>query len=208
MTSVAAVPAQATQAGRGGHVLIVDDNTLNRMLLTRALQDYGHTVATADNGEEGLALLSTQRALHDVVLLDIMMPVMDGFETLSRIKSHEALRDLPVVMISSVDETDAVIRCLQMGASDYILKPFNATRLHALSNRITALLVGKWAQKREREQALLLEDLAEAVSQLASGKPIPRRLREIAARRDAPGRLARAVERLAGSARAMELDNA
>ena len=207
-TVTATLPARPDRAARGGHLLIVDDNTMNRMLLTRALQDHGHTVATADNGEEGLAVLRAQRGLHDVVLLDIMMPVMDGFETLSRIKSDEALRDLPVVMISSVDETGAVTRCLQMGASDYILKPFNATRLHALSNRITALLTAKWAQRREREQALLLEDLAEAVSQLASGRPISRRLREIAARRDAPGRLARAVERLAGSARAMELDNA
>jgi len=201
-TSAVVVPARSDQTARGGHVLIVDDNTMNRMLLTRALQDRGHTVATADNGEEGLAVLRGQRSMHDVVLLDIMMPVMDGFETLGRIKADEALRDLPVVMISSVDETDAVIRCLQMGASDYILKPFNVARLHVLSNRIESLVAAKWARRREREQALLLEDLAEAVSQLASRGPMPRRLGEIAARRDAPGRLARAIERLAGSIRA------
>jgi phosphoserine phosphatase RsbU/P len=185
----------------GGHILIVDDNTINRSLLTRALSEHGHVVATADNGVAGLRLLRGQRPLHDVVLLDIKMPVMDGFETLERIRSDEALRDVPVIMISSVDETEAVIRCLRMGASDYIPKPFNVTLLQALSKRIDAQLAAKRAQRREREYERLLEELAAAIGRVEPGRPAPARVRQLSVRQDAVGKLARAVERLAHGAR-------
>ncbi len=162
-------------------------------------------VATADNGEEGLSLLRAQRRLHDVVLLDIMMPVMDGFETLQRMKSDEALREIPVIMISSLDETEAVFRCLRMGASDYIPKPFNVMLLRALSNRIDAHLALSRVQRREREHVQLVEELAETVSQAEPGKRVPPRLRQLAVRKDAVGKLARAVERLARRSLTAEL---
>ncbi|HEU5314955.1 MAG TPA: response regulator, partial [Chloroflexota bacterium] len=169
----------AVTAPRGGHILIVDDNTVNSALLARALEQHGHVVATADNGETGLRLLRAQRSQHDVILLDIMMPVMDGFETLRQLKADDALSDIPVIMISSVDETEAVIRCLRMGANDYIPKPFNVTLLRALSNRIDAHLTAKHAQRREHEYERLVEELADAIARVEPGQRAPGRLRQM-----------------------------
>jgi CheY-like chemotaxis protein len=196
MTSTARMKENASQAGRGGHVLIVDDNTLNQMVLRRALLEHGHTVSTAEHGKAGLDLLRAQHPLIDVVLPDIMMPVMDGFQTLAEIMGDSALRDLAVIMISSVEESDAVIGCLRMGARDYIPKPFNVTSLSALGNRINALLAAKWSRQREAEHAYIMEELTQLITNMDPGEPAPARLFEIGARRDSVGRLARAVERL------------
>jgi DNA-binding response OmpR family regulator len=187
---------RAVDEARAGHVLIVDDNTVNRMLVGRALQEHGHFVETADDGEAGLRLLRTRRPLFDVVLLDIMMPVMDGFETLRRMKADEDLRETPVIMISSVEETDAVIRCLRLGASDYIPKPFNAMLQRALTNRVDAHLAAKRAQRRERELLRLLDELADVTAGTEVGKTAPARLRQLGVRQDEAGKLARAILRL------------
>src|SRR5919198_1476105 len=118
-----------------GHILVVDDNRVNRMILTRALQELGHAVSTAENGRQALELLQApagdQAPSYDVVLLDILMPEMDGYETLAHIKENGALRHIPVIMISAVDELDSVVRCIEMGAEDYLPKPFNPTLLRA-----------------------------------------------------------------------------
>jgi sigma-B regulation protein RsbU (phosphoserine phosphatase) len=111
-------------------LLVVDDNEDNRYTLTRRLNREGYKNLTiATNGREALERLNAQT--FDLVLLDIMMPGMNGYEVLERVKAAPALRDIPIIMISSLDEIDSVIRCIELGAEDYLNKPFNATLLRA-----------------------------------------------------------------------------
>src|SRR5207248_637589 len=134
-----------------GHILVVDDNQINRLVLTRALEAQGHEVATAEQGQQALELLRLKRApSFDVVLLDILMPEMDGYQTLAQIKEDGTLRHIPVIMISALDEMESVIRCIELGAEDYLPKPFDPVLLRA---RINACLERKrW---RDQEQAYL-----------------------------------------------------
>ena len=125
-----------------GHVLVVDDNRMNRLKLSRSLEQQGHTVATAENGQHALELLRTQP--FDLVLLDIMMPEMDGYQVLEKMKADGGLRDIPIVVISALDELDSVVKCIEMGAEDYLPKSFEPTLLRA---RIGASL----EKKRLRE---------------------------------------------------------
>ncbi|MBD2311402.1 response regulator [Desertifilum sp. FACHB-1129] len=131
-----------------GHVLVVDDVETNRELLARRLRRQGHTVTIAENGIQALELLRSQP--FDLVLLDIMMPQMDGFEVLEQLKADSELRYLPVVMISALDDLDSVVRCIELGAEDYLFKPFNPILLQA---RIRACLEKK--RLRDQEQAYL-----------------------------------------------------
>ena len=127
-------------------ILVVDDNRDNRYALTRRLQRQGYDrVATAENGRQALELMEARR--FDLVLLDIMMPEMNGYEVLERIKASPELRDIPVVMISAIDEVDSVVRCIELGAEDYLSKPFNPILLQA---RIGACL----ERKRLRDQEI------------------------------------------------------
>lgn len=137
----------------GPALLVVDDNEDNRYTLTRRLEREGYTnVAIAENGRQALDMLAEPR--FDLVLLDIMMPEMNGYEVLEHIKSDMALRDIPVIMISAVDELDSVVRCIELGAEDYLPKPFNATLLRA---RVGACLEKK---KLRDQEASYLERLA------------------------------------------------
>jgi len=128
----------------GPALLVVDDNEDNRYTLTRRLNRQGYeNLTTAENGREALDLLAKRP--FDLVLLDIMMPVMNGYEVLEHIKSDMALRDIPVIMISAVDEMESIVRCIKAGAEDHLPKPFNASLLKA---RIGASL----EKKRLRDQ--------------------------------------------------------
>jgi class 3 adenylate cyclase len=128
----------------GPALLVVDDNEDNRYTLTHRLKRQGYeNLTTAENGQEALDLLARQP--FDLVLLDIMMPVMNGYEVLEHIKSDMALRDIPVIMISAVDEMESIVRCIKAGAEDHLPKPFNASLLKA---RIGASL----EKKRLRDQ--------------------------------------------------------
>lgn len=131
-------------------VLVVDDNEVNRKLLTRALEEQGHASTTAENGKRALELLRTEGETFDLVLLDILMPEMDGYATLAEIQNDPGLRHIPVIMISSFDEMDSVIRCIELGATDFLPKPFNPTLLRA---RVQASLEKK--RLRDQEQKLL-----------------------------------------------------
>lgn len=114
----------------GPALLIVDDNEDNRYTLTRRLNREGYMNLTiANNGREALDKLNAQA--FDLVLLDIMMPDMNGYEVLEQVKAAPALRDIPIIMISSLDEIESVIRCIELGAEDYLNKPFNPTLLRA-----------------------------------------------------------------------------
>lgn len=131
-----------------GLVLVVDDNEMNRDLLSRRLQRQGHTVVVAKNGKQAIAEL--QKQPFDLVLLDVMMPEMNGYQVLEYLKADVALRHIPVIMISALDDIDSVVRCIQLGAEDYLFKPFNPVLLKA---RIGACLEKK--RFRDQEQAFL-----------------------------------------------------
>ncbi|MGI9304817.1 MAG: adenylate/guanylate cyclase domain-containing protein, partial [Gammaproteobacteria bacterium] len=115
--------------GDGGHILVVDDNRLNRMKLSRTLELQGRTVATAEDGQQALEMLGVQS--FDVVLLDIIMPTLDGHQVLERMKQDDVLRDIPVIVISALEEMESVIRCIEMGAEDYLPKSYDPVLLRA-----------------------------------------------------------------------------
>jgi len=127
-------------------LLVVDDNELNRDMLRRRLERLGYQVSCAENGIDALALL--KRETFDLLLLDIIMPEMDGFEVLEQLKSEPMLRDIPVIVLSASDQLDHVVKCIQKGASDYLTKPFNPVLLQA---RIGSCL----DRKRLRDQETL-----------------------------------------------------
>jgi CheY-like chemotaxis protein len=137
-----------------GTVLVVDDNGQNRDLLERRLKRDGFAVLTAADGAEALEVTRTQAV--DVVLLDIMMPVMDGYETLERLKADPELRHLPVIMLTSLDEPESITRCIERGAEDHLPKPFDPVLLRA---RIGSSLEKK--KVRDLERAYLQRILAE-----------------------------------------------
>ena len=108
---------------RPGHILIVDDDPLNRRVLTKSLDSDGHRTTDVDNGFAALTALEADPP--DVVLLDVVMPGLDGIEVLERIKSDTKTRHIPVIMISGVDDSESVVRCLEAGADDFLPKPFD-----------------------------------------------------------------------------------
>jgi signal transduction histidine kinase len=138
----APVPPQPDVAP--GLVLVVDDDANNRDVLSRRLQWQGHDVRIAGTGRDALQMMG--EAAFDLVLLDIMMPDMDGYEVLGHIKADERLRHIPVIMISALSELQSVVRCIEAGAEDYLAKPFNPTLLKA---RIGACLEKKRGRDRE-----------------------------------------------------------
>src|SRR5215831_11023120 len=116
--------------GEGARILVVDDSDDNRYTLTLYLELEGYrNIATANDGEEAIARLDEDA--FDLVLLDVMMPKVDGYQVLSWLKDQPRLRDLPVIMISSLNEMGSVVRCIELGAVDYLLKPFNPVLLKA-----------------------------------------------------------------------------
>jgi phosphoserine phosphatase RsbU/P len=135
-----------------GRVLVVDDTEVNRDLLARRLKSLGHDVAMAENGRRALAML--QESEFDLVLLDIMMPELDGYQVLERLREDPERRHIPVIMISAVDEIESVVRCIELGAADYLPKPFNPVVLRA---RVGATLEKKRLQDRERLRVRELE---------------------------------------------------
>ncbi|MEB3886984.1 adenylate/guanylate cyclase domain-containing protein [Lyngbya sp. CCY1209] len=135
-------------------VLIVDDNEVNRDLLVRRLKRQGYDVLVASNGFEALELMRSTPL--DLVLLDIMMPQMNGYQVLETLKADPALRYIPVIMISAVNDIESIVRCIELGAEDYLSKPFNPVLLRA---RINACLEKK--RLRDQEQAYLKKLAAE-----------------------------------------------
>jgi class 3 adenylate cyclase/CheY-like chemotaxis protein len=134
-------------------ILVVDDDTISRALLVHGLELDGHRVAVADDGRQALELLRAGR--YDIVLLDVLMPELDGYDTLAQIVADEALRHIPVIMVSALEEVESVARCLEMGAQDYLPKPFNPVLLRA---RINGCLTRKRLDDTIRAQAEELAD--------------------------------------------------
>jgi adenylate cyclase len=127
-----------------GRILVVDDNASNRDLLYRRLGHDGHQVTRAESGRRALEILAVEE--FDLILLDLLMPELNGFQVLERLKADQRLHDIPVIMISGLQETDSVIRCIEAGAEDYLPKPFNPVLLRA---RISACLERKRWRDRE-----------------------------------------------------------
>ena len=128
------------------HILVVDDNKMNRLLLARGLEQQGHRVSFAENGRQALEMLRAQP--FDLVLLDVLMPEMDGYQVLGELTADTNLKNVPVVMVSAVGELDSVVRCIEMGAEDYLSKPINPTLLKA---RIGSSLEKKRLRDQQRE---------------------------------------------------------
>ena len=122
-------PRPAAVPGDAGVILVVDDNSSNRELLSRRLTREGHEVLTAADGRDGLEKLRGRA--FDLVLLDVLMPERSGAEVLQELKADPELRHIPVLMISALDEMDTVIRCIELGAEDYLAKPFDTVLLRA-----------------------------------------------------------------------------
>jgi len=155
-------------------ILVVDDQESNRDLLSRRLRRDGHVVTTAANGEEALRLV--EEGTFDLILLDLLMPGLSGYDVLGRLKSDPRYRDIPIIMISALDEIDSVARCIEAGAEDYMPKPFNPVLLRA---RINASIEKKRLREREKvfiEQLRIEKEKSEALLLNILPMPIVSRL--------------------------------
>lgn len=139
-------------AAAGARILVVDDTEANRDLLVRRLQRQGHQAETAANGRVALDMLGHEA--FDLMLLDIMMPEMNGFELLERVKADDTLKHLPVILISALDDSENMAKGIAMGADDFLPKPFNP---HILNARVGASLARKRLHDREQMHAQAME---------------------------------------------------
>lgn len=141
-----------------GRILIVDDEKLNRLLLSTNLKGSGYAVEEAVNGEDALEKVREQ--LFDIVLLDLIMPGIDGYEVLETMKSDSDLRHIPVIIVSAMDEMDSLVQCIELGATDYLFKPFDPVLLHARLNSSLSV-------KRLRDQEIAYTQQLEQQLELA-----------------------------------------
>jgi two-component system, cell cycle response regulator len=192
-------PQRPATADRTAHILVVDDSRTNRSLLARRLEQNGHTVTNAEHGRDALALMASQS--FDLVLLDVLMPELDGYQVLASMKQDTALRDIPVIMISAVDEIESVVRCIELGAEDYLPKPFDPVLLRA---RINACIEKKFLRDQEVQYLQQVNRVTTAATAVEAGTFDPSTLSDIAARTDALGGLARVFQRMAHEVRARE----
>ena len=178
---------------------MVDDDRLNRIVLSTNLQDDGYTVKVAENGRQALEMLGAQS--FDVVLLDLLMPEMDGYQVLERIKANSTWRNIPVIVVSSLDEMESILRCIEMGATDYLPKPFDAALLHA---RINASLASKRLHDMELEYIEQVGHVTRAAAAVEAGAFELDSLNSVAQRDDSLGQLARVFQNMARQVYARE----
>lgn len=185
-----------------GRVLVVEDALVNRKLIERLLREQGHTVTAVGDGFAALESLGAEgEPPFDVVLLDLVMPGLDGYATLERIKAAQRLAHLPVIVISAVEELDSVVRCIELGAVDYLPKPVDPAILRA---RLTAALSAKRLRDLEREYLEEVGRVIAAAAAVEANAFVPTSLDQVAARPDALGQLARTFQRMAREVRARE----
>jgi DNA-binding NtrC family response regulator len=181
------------------NLLVVDDDETNRKILSGRLEAEGHKVFVAANGRQALEMMEAQP--FDLVLLDILMPEMDGYQVLEYVKSHQTMREIPVIVLSALDEIESAVKCIEMGAEDYLAKPFNPVLLRA---RIGACL----EKKRLRDQEVAyLQDVAcvtGAATAVETGAFDPQSLTEVLKRTDELGQLARVFQNMAHEVQARE----
>ncbi len=150
-----------TDTVESAHVLVVDDIEDNRIVLSRRLSRRGHEVATAIDGIDALEQLEAGQ--YDLVLLDIMMPRLDGYGVLEQMKADLRLRDIPVIVISALDQVESIVRCIKLGADDYLPKPFEPTILRA---RVDSCLQRKMFRDKEIAYTRQIEEEKARVNQL------------------------------------------
>lgn len=184
---------------RGARILVVDDVAENRDVLRRHLARQGHEVTEAPDGPTALARLAA--ASFDLVLLDMQMPGMDGFQVLERIKSQPATRDVPVVMVSASDDLGTIAACIEAGAEDYLPKPFDPVVLRA---RVSASAEKKRLRNLEVDYLHQVDRVVGAAGQVEQGTYVAGSLSEVARRDDAIGHLARVFDGMAAGIRARE----
>ncbi len=182
-----------------GTILVVDDDLVNRLVLSTTLQEQGYAVETAQDGKEALELLAARP--FDVVLLDLLMPEMDGFQALAQIKAHPTWRNIPVIVISSLEEMDSILRCIEMGATDYLPKPFDAALLRA---RLNASLASKRLHDMELEYIEQVKHVTQAAAEVEAGTFAVETLDGVARREDSLGQLARVFQTMARQVYARE----
>jgi len=197
-------PRAATAAGEAREaaqaaILVVDDVEDNRELLRRRLERQGYRVEQAEGGRAAIAAVTRQP--FDLVLLDVMMPDVDGYEVLEQLKSAPATRDIPVIMISALDDMASVVRCIERGAEDYLPKPFDPTLLRA---RVSACLEKKRLRDQEKEYLAQVRRVIDAARAVEAGAYRPGGLAGLAERDDELGRLARVFDGMVLGVRARE----
>ena len=193
----ATAPVDAT--GPRARILVVDDGAENRDVLQRRLERSGHAVETAEHGRKALALLGERP--FDLVLLDVLMPELDGFAVLEAIKGDPKLRDIPVIMISALDEMPSIVRCIEHGAEDFLHKPFDPVLLRA---RINASLEKKRLRDQEVEYLQEVGRVIEAATAVEAGSYRAGALASVARRADELGRLARVFDSMVLQMKARE----
>ena len=180
-------------------ILVVEDNDANRVMLCRRLNKHGYLTTEAADGRE--ALDAVRKQWFDLVLCDIMMPGVDGFEVLRTMKTDPELSVIPIVMISAVDEMASIVRCIEMGAEDYLHKPYEPVLLHA---RINACLDKRRLRDQEVAYLRAVADLTKAAHLVEKGAYDPKLLAVVADRDDALGTLARVFANMAYQVQARE----
>lgn len=173
-------------------ILIVDDEPFNVDYLEQELEDLEYETVSAFNGQEALEQVEAESP--DVILLDIMMPVMDGFQVLKQLKAHKIWRDIPVIIISAMNDMDSVVRGIKLGAEEYLPKPFDEVLLQA---RIEASLEKKRFRDQELAYLRQVERLTAAAEAIEQERFDPDSLSDVAARQDALGQLTRLFQRMA-----------
>jgi two-component system, sensor histidine kinase and response regulator len=148
-------PASVPAAKPGNRILVADDDELHRDIINRQLEKLGYAVVLAENGQQALEVLRTGKI--DLVLVDMFMPEMSGLEVLETIKTDLAMQNIPVVMVSALDDLSAVSQCIERGAQDYLFKPFDPI---LLQSRIEAALERTKLAARERERSAILEQMS------------------------------------------------
>lgn len=182
-----------------GHILVVDDHKTNRIKISFAVKKLGHTTEMAEDGRQALAMLRVQP--FDLVLLDIIMPELDGYQVLEQMKADSKLREIPVIVISAEQELDSVVKGIELGAEDYLPKSFDPILLQA---RINACLEKKRLRDQEVEYLRQVDRLTEAAAAVENDTFDPDSLSDVAARKDALGQLTRLFQRMAREFQARE----
>src|SRR5437667_4769829 len=180
-------------------LLVVDDNSMNRIMLSRYITKLGYQATLAENGRQALDKLGNEP--FDLVLLDVQMPEMDGYQVLEHLKADPGLRDIPVIMISAVEETESVVRCIELGAQDYLPKPFNPVLLHA---RLTACLERKWLRDQEVDYLQQVGRVTAAAAAIKANTFELESLDEVTRRSDELGQLAQVFQEMARQVYARE----
>jgi len=182
------------------HILVVEDNDPNRVMLCRRLQRQGFVTSEARDGREALELVRGPQKF-DLMLLDIMMPEVDGYQVLAELKGSPDLKALPVIMISAIDEMASIVRCIEMGAEDYLPKPYDPVLLQA---RVNASLDKRRIRDKEMDFFRAVAAVTDAAAALEDGKFDPSTLIAVSARVDELGRLARVFQKMAENVKVRE----